>query len=227
MYKDFNENIKPQDITLSDLKNLNYNSFYNCYNIWDMEYEKEKKYPNKSKEEIQAEVKEEIKKEQEKSVKETKEKFYQINDEKEKELEQKFKQIKLKVNFDSAPKILRDGKLYTISQGCFIVYDNRFFNKLYEIKFEENFNITSAIQLDNKDLVFLAGNLLIIYRLKEEKYFLLQVIEENQNGYHRQMSFSGCMGFDKTYATSFIKEISGNRFICVSNYGFKEIDLFV
>ena len=84
MYKDFNENIKPQDITLSDLKNLNYNSFYNCYNIWDMEYEKEKKYPNKSKEEIQAEVKEEIKKEQEKSVKETKEKFYQINDEKEK-----------------------------------------------------------------------------------------------------------------------------------------------
>ena len=225
MYKDFNENIKSQDITLSDLKNLNYNSFYNCYNIWDMEYEKEKKYPNKSKEEIQAEVKEEIKKEQEKSVKETKEKFYQINDEKEKELEQKFKQIKLKVNFDSAPKILRDGKLYTISQGCFIVYDNRFFNKLYEIKFEENFNITSAIQLDNKDLVFLAGNLLIIYRLKEEKYFLLQVIEENQNGYHRQMSFSGCMGFDKTYATSFIKEISGNRFICVSNYGFKMYSL--
>ena len=54
MYKDFNENIKSQDITLSDLKNLNYNSFYNCYNIWDMEYEKEKKYPNKSKEEIQA-----------------------------------------------------------------------------------------------------------------------------------------------------------------------------
>ena len=39
------------------------------------------------------------------------------------------------------------------------------------------------------------------------------------------MSFSGCMGFDKTYATSFIKEISGNRFICVSNYGFKMYSL--
>ena len=166
MYKDFNENIKPQDITLSDLKNLNYDSFYNCYDIWDMEYKKKKENPNKSKEEIQAEVKEEIKKEQE-----TKEKFYQINNEKTKELEQKFKQVKLKVNFDSAPKILRDGKLYTIYQGCFIVYDNRFFNKLYEIKFEENYNITSVIQLDNKDLVFLAGNILIIYRLKEEKYF--------------------------------------------------------
>ena len=221
MYKDFNENIKSQDITLSDLKNLNYNSFYNCYNIWDMEYEKEKKYPNKSKEEIQAEVKEEIKKEQEKSVKETKEKFYQINDEKEKELEQKFKQVKLKVNFDSAPKILRDGKLYTISQGYFIVYDNRFFNKLYEIKFEENFNITSAIQLDNKDLVFLAENQLIIYRLQNEKYFLFQKIDENRAGFKLQNAYSGCIGYPKPYVALFIKEISGNRFICVSNYGFK------
>ena len=115
--------------------------------------------------------------------------------------------------------------MYTISQGCFTVYDNRFFNKLYEIKFEENYNITKAIQLDNKDLVFFAVNLIMIYRLKEEKYYLFQKIEENQTGYYQQDSYSGCMAYPKTFEAESIKEISGNRFICISNYGFKMYSL--
>ena len=184
------ENVKSEAIFLSNFKNLEYKSFYRCYNIWRMKYNKEKEY-------------------------------YQFNNEKTKELEQKFKQIKLKVNFNCVPKILRDGKFYTISQECFTVYDNRFFNKLYEIKFEENYYITSAIQLDNKDLVFFALYCIIIYRLKEEKYFLFQIIKENKTGYDQQMSYSGCMRYPKTYEAKFIQEISGNRFICVSNYGFK------
>ena len=225
MYEGFNKTIKQETIVLSDLKNLNYKSFYNCNHIRDMAYERGKKFPNKSKEDIEAEIKEEIKKETENSVKESKEKFYLINTEKNKELDQKFKQVKLKVNFNSEVKLLRDGKLYTISQGCFTVYDNRFFNKLYEIKLKEGCNATSVIQLDNKDLVFLDANFLNIYRLNEEKYFLLQIILENQTGYHRQSSFSGCLGFPKAYKAEFIKEISGNRFICVSNYGFKMYSL--
>ena len=35
------------------------------------------------------------------------------------------------------------------------------------------------------------------------------------------MSCSGCYVYPKTYEALYIKEISGNRFICVSNYGFK------
>ena len=148
MKNDFDKNVKSEDIVLSDLKNLEYKSFHSCFDTWRMEYNKEKEYPNKSPEEIKAEIQEEIKKSTEKSAKEAKEKYYQFNSEKNKELEQKFKQINLKLNFNCVPKILRDGKFYTISQGCFTLYDNRFFNKLYEIKFEEFYKITSAIQLD-------------------------------------------------------------------------------
>ena len=223
MSKDFNENVKEEVIVLSNLKNLDYKSFYNIYSPWKMEYNKKEEYPNKSKQEIQEEVKEEIKKNIEKSVKETKENFYLINNEKGKEFEQKFRQVKLKVNFNSVPKILRDGKFYTISQGYFTMYGNRFFNKLYEIELKDN--ITSVIELDNKDLVFLAADLLFIYRLKEGNYFLFQKIEEKQTGYYTQISLKGCFADKKTYKAEFIKEISGNRFICVSNYGFKMYSL--
>ena len=225
MENDFDENVKSEAIFLSDFKSLEYKSFHSCFHTWRMEYDKEKEYPNKSREEIKAEIQEEIKKSTEKSSKETKEKYYQFNNEKVKEFESKFKQIKLKINFNCVPKILRDGKFYTISQGCLTIYDNRFFNKLYEIKFEEYYNITSAIEMDNKDLVFFTHKLIIIYRLKEEKYFLFQKIEENQTGYQLQISYSGCTGHPKTFEARFIKEISGNRFICVSNYGFKMYSL--
>ena len=171
MYKDFNEKVKQEIIVLSDLKNLNYQTFRCCYDTWSMAYTKLKEYPNKSKEEIISEINEEIKKETEKPTKETKDKFYEINNEKSKELEQKFKQIKLKVNFSSTPKMLGNGKLYTFTQGCFTLYDNKFFNKLHEIKKEKKY-ITSVIQLDNKDIVFFINDLIIIYRLKKEKYFL-------------------------------------------------------
>ena len=40
-----------------------------------------------------------------------------------------------------------------------------------------------------------------------------------------QWSSFGCRSSPKTYDTEFIKEISGNRFICVSNYGFKMYSL--
>ena len=133
--------------------------------------------------------------------------------------------MELKVNSDCDPKILRDGKFYTISQGCFTIYDDKLLNKLYEIKLEENFNVISVIQLDNKDLVFFTSGLFTIYRLKEEKYFLFQKIQENRTGYGQQYSYSGCFRETKTFCDQYIKGISGNRFICVSNYGFKMYSL--
>ena len=141
MFTGFNENIETEVIVLSDLKHLDYNTDQN--RNYGMNYLQQKEYPNKSKEEI------------EKSVKETKEKFYRINNEKTIELEQKFKQAKLIINFDCSPQILRDGNFYTISKGCFTVYDDRIFKKLYEIKLEV-YSVSSVIQLDNKDLVFLS-----------------------------------------------------------------------
>ena len=36
-----------------------------------------------------------------------------------------------------------------------------------------------------------------------------------------QYSYSGCMISDKYYDADYIKELSGNRFICVTNYGYK------
>ena len=79
------------------------------------------------------------------------------------------------------------------------MYNNKLYNKLFEIKFEENNNITSAIKLDNKDLVFFASDQLIIYRLKNEKYSFFQKIDENRAGYKQQISYSGCQGYPKIY----------------------------
>ena len=219
MYKDFDKNVMQETIILSNLKNCNgYMSEY--FNIWKMKYEKEEERPKKSKEEIEAEIKEEIIKNKNK-LKNKSLDLYDIDNKKSKELESTFKQLKLKVYFKDEPKILRDGKFYTISEGCFVMYDDNLFNKLYEIKFDNNNYKSSAIQLDNNDLVFLYDNQLLIYRLKKEKYSLLQKIEENKGGFKLQYSHSGCMRYPKYYNVKFIKEISKNRFICVSNYGFK------
>ena len=82
MYNDFDKNVKPEIITFSDLKGLDYKSFRRKYNVGWMADDKRRENPNKSLEEIKAEVKEEIKKAVEKSAKETKEKYYKINSEK-------------------------------------------------------------------------------------------------------------------------------------------------
>ena len=186
-----------------------------------MKKEKEEKNPNKSIDVIEAEIKEEIKNNINAQKKESM-KYYQIDNEKNKEFDKIFNQIKLKINFNSEPGFLRDGKIYTISDGCFTMYNNKLYNKLFEIKFEEINNITSVIELANKDLVFFAKFQLIIYRLKNGKYSLFQKIDENRKGYELQMESDGCCDFHlKTYKALFIQQISGNRFICVSNYGFK------
>ena len=148
-------------------------------------------------------------------------KYYQIDDAKNKELEQIFNKINLKIIFPSKARILRDGKFYTISKGCFTIYKEKFYNKLFEIKIRGSDKITSVIELDNKDIIFFKNEQLIIYRLKDGKYSLFQKIKESRVGYEIQFSSSGCSEYLKTYRTLYIKEISGNRFISVSNYGLK------
>ena len=68
----------------------------------------QKKYPNKSKDELEIIINEQIQNKMNILKKEDL-KYYQINNEKSIELEQIFKQIKLKIKFGSIPRIIRDG----------------------------------------------------------------------------------------------------------------------
>ena len=68
---------------------------------------------------------------------------------------------------------------------------------------------------------FNANGILLIYRLQNGNYVQTQTIYETRAGYYLQMSYAGCSSVEKIYSPEFIKKISDNRFICVSNYGFK------
>ena len=152
--------------------------------------------------------------------------YYKLDDKKTKELELTFNQLKLKVNFSGMPFYLREGKLYSKSNKNFIIYEDKLFRKLHEIQTESN--VVSAIQLNNNDLVlatfeinleFIFINEIHIYRLKDNKYNLIQKIKEDVTGYSPQ--YAGCINIPKDYQVKYLKEISGNRFIYISSYGFK------
>ena len=116
MYEGFDSKVKSDIIVICNLNNYNAKKYYGYYDDWRMLRQKMKENPNKSEKEIETEVKEEIKIKTNKSKEESIQRDYKIDNERAKELESVFKQIKLKINFESQPKILRDGKFYTISQ---------------------------------------------------------------------------------------------------------------
>ena len=62
---------------------------------------------------------------------------------------------------------------------------------------------------------------LLIYRLKDNKYSLLQELEENSKGYKPQRIYSGCKSKPKSYEMKFLEKLSRNKFLSISNYGFK------
>ena len=88
------------------------------------------------------------------------------------------------------------------------------------------------IELDNNDLILFINtnknknnwrfeNEIHIYRLKDKNYCLDQKIKEDRNGYKIQESYSGCFVSSKQFNLLDIKKLSGNRFISISNYGFR------
>ena len=169
------ENIIKETIILTNLKYLDVYDSIKYDIIKNMKLEKEKNEPNKTEQEIETEIFEEIFK----LKKGNYEKYYKIDEQKSKELELVFKQIKLIIKFKSKLKLLRDGLFYTIYKGNFTIYNNKTFNKLYEIKFGEKCN--SVILLDNKDLVFLSNNQLIIYRLQKKNIFYYKKLKKMKN----------------------------------------------
>ena len=156
---------------------------------------------------------------------------YKIDPQKEKEIESVFKQVKLFIKFNQEPQLLKDGILYTPS-GSFYIYNKKSFKKLFALEIEEGYNISHAIQLKNKDLILIIepprfyciDYKMLIFRYSNGKVNLIQTIEEDSDGFPDKYAFSGGCGNSYHlvgYYIYFLKEISNNRFICVSNYGFK------
>ena len=175
----------------------------------------------------------------------SKNKYYKIEEKKLEELEKSFKQLKTKIKLNYNLKILSQERVLFLPQILFnikkaeknkniiIVYDEKYFTKLIEIKISGN--IFMVEKLENNDLIFLVedGNEyeILVYRLipelkKEKKKFVLsQKIKETIEGYKIKYKKNKHHYFDKDepimYNLYYIKAISGNRFFCASNYGFK------
>ena len=163
---------------------------------------------------------------------------YNINEEKKKELESTFRQMKLKIELSGKPQILRDGKIISLSTEGFTIYDSALFKQIAEIKFEQPINPFFAIELDNGDLIIACKNdddnmynyQLLVYRFKDQQYFLLQKIKEGGLGLTAKYYITGHCSYTRQYhkldyKISELKKISGNRFFCLSNHGLKMYSL--
>ena len=191
------------------------------FDISSKEFVSSKKNEAKNTSISEVKIKKKVKKEiiEEKTLKLNNE----IDEQKIKEIEKVLKNPKLKV-YLSNPINLENGKIGSISKDTLKIYDNKYFYKLYEMKIGNN-KISSVIQLDNKDIIVLNSeeekNIVSIYRLKDKKYFLFQTIIEDRKGYRKTFTFSGHSANLNNYKVEMIKGISHNRFITISNYGFK------
>ena len=222
----FKDNSREEIIVLSDLEILDKDklSDYFCIKPYNNPY-----YVPDDDNEIKQKAEEDKKtiiEKKNKLIKQSLELYKKIDNQKMKELVSAFNQITLKVIFNGEPKILREGIFYTLSDSCFKMYDSEYFKKLLEIKF--NSLIISAIQLDNNDLIFACSDFgifqILVYRLKEKQYFEIQKIIENGLGFQARYGnhgFCGNSAYKIEYKIDDLKAISGNRFICISNYGLK------
>ena len=139
--------MEKETIVIFDLKNLKKFMFNEYYNLSQLIFEKEKNEPNKSKEEIEVEIKKEIKQNINEFIKGKKDKYYNIDENKSKELDSIFKQIKLKVVFNSSPKMLNNEIFYTYSEGKFDIYNNKNIKKLFELNFEKKYKFKQVYSI--------------------------------------------------------------------------------
>ena len=223
----FDKNIISDIIILSELKNINPKNVREYFSFKPIEYNKHSLNPFNLDDDDETKISlidKDIKEKKNRLINESLELYYKIDNEKIKELESTFSEMKLKIKFDNIPKILKNGQFYTLSKDQFIIYDNKYYNKLIEIFFDKQINPISVIQLDNNDLIFNSENSILIYRLKNKEYFLFQEIEDEGLGYEIKYGNHGWCGnsaYRIQYKIQYLKEISGNRFICINKYGFK------
>ena len=173
-------------------------------------------------------------------------KYYEFDNQKNKELDSIFKHSKLNIKSINKYGFLKKGKFYNISNDTCNIYNDKM-NIINKIKIDSRSEIISVTELNNNDLIILSyiknpekienndneeedyyydeGDKsyyeLLIYRMKDNNYSLSQKIQESIKGYGRKYAISGMDDYPVEYYINFIKEISGNRFFVVSNYGFK------
>ena len=149
---------KHEMIVISDLKEIDPNEVYS-----HPELRPPKDYDDfKGSQEEKKKLEEEEKKKMIEKKSQIKNKslglHYNINEEKKKELESTFGQIKLKIDLSGKPLILGDGKIISLSAESFTIYDSVLFKKIAEIKLEQPIKPEFAIELDNGDLIIECNN---------------------------------------------------------------------
>ena len=166
------------------------------------------------------------------NIKETNEKNnkrFLVNNEDLIYLKKKFNKIKLKVYISNIINI-EGGKIGVLNKNIFTIYDNYKFEFLSKIEFEDKFNIISVIELDNKskDLILAVSTptsiniiyQILIYKFEDKKYSLFQRIVDNKKAFGDN-NLNGLLIREKDYILQWIKKLSGNRFMVISNYGIK------
>ena len=235
------DKVKHEIIILSDLKEIEQNI--------NIEYPEMKLLKDFNDFKDSDEGKMELDEEQKKKKIEKKNQFkkkslslhYKIDNQKKEELTSTFGQLKSKISFSGESNILTEGKIITLSKEGFIIYDSKFFKKLTEIKFEQPVEPAFAIQLDNGDLIIACYNdkyndneiynyEIFVYRLKDQQFFLVQKIKEGGLGFPAKYYVTGHCSYTRQYhkliyKITNLKKLSGNRFLCLSNYGLKMYSL--
>ena len=173
------------------------------------------------------EEKKEIFDENEKLKEESLKKYYKIENDKNKEIENFFKNSRSKVKIENA-SILSNNTIYTISKENIIkLYDINDFKELYTINCKYEGQIYSVIDLDNKDLIISVSKIeLLVYRLENKNYHLFQTIYELTGKLRRRIKgFYQKSPIYSKYEIIFelykIKKLTNNRFMSVSNYEIK------
>ena len=227
------EKIKENEIIV--LIHLNKNKYPSYKELLSYKWkikQKQKIEKDKTKEEIEKEVEKEILEEIEKFKVKSLTTHYKIDNEKVLELVNSFGSSKLKIPIIN-PINLENGNICSNKDFKTIIYEIKHFKILFEISFKSLFDKDmiytfldkSIIQLDNKDLIIFIREKyenILIYRLKGKKYYLFQKIIEDKKGYETQIICQGCcIRKAKKYQLEWIKKLSNNRFITISNYGFK------
>ena len=169
--------------------------------------------------------------EKEKLKEESLKKYYKIENDKIKEIQNVFNNSKLKIMLKH-PKILSDEKMYIINENIIKIYDNKFFNGIHKINCIKKYEIKSAIELDNKDLIIFITDKgsykLLVYRLKNNVYNLIQTIKEStvklaekESDYYHGLPINYDDDKYIEFNLKYIKKLSDNRFMSVSNYDIK------
>lgn len=189
------------------------------------DYWKKNKNKNLSYEEQEKLERKEVIKEKEILIKKSKEAYYDIDEEKCKELKEYIESKNQKKNCFVS---LENGLCYEELNDKYIFYNEKDNKKLCEIKKIENINeYKEIIGLENKDIIIeVNSNLIQIYRLNNDNFILLQNIEINSEGLGQQFiyKYHGCTYIEKIelkYYYNCVKGILGNKFFIIFNHGIK------